>query len=560
MSTGDNPTTQADKPKENQAPSNENAWSKVAQDVSAPGSNIDKTNSDLSAFNSSHKLPSCEITGVQANNDQLPGTGHHSDAVQMTENGKQINATYNPDSHILSYQRENSKGPESVSIDMLTGQETTVIATKSGSKSDGTTEGDLTVVRNHAGGDVTQFEQNINGKTISLLGQDGKPLPGLSTDGNELHNHPMDVQIDASGKVKSYNTEAGVKVTLGDDGKPNAYNSNGFTMSRHDDGNWYYHQDSGGDFVKIGEPTVAANGTIHSKESGGWHDGREHELTSDGERTGKEAADRSNDPANCILNDHPKTIEEVLDVMNKLEKALPDDDGLKYFTKMYIGMTQGVKDGLDGKDPSMKFEDPKYMEKFDVNFANLFLDAVRNNLQGKSVPEAWQAVFDARHKDGVEPIQDAMAGMMAHIDHDLPYAIVQTNKDFGITPGKDSPQYRDFEKINDLIAKQMPEAKKVLEQGGLGQLVAHGGALGDLVANDGIKTMRNLAWDNAQSLQAGGTEASLTGTALNQVSGELATQILNPGSIPVPGLGDIKNPITEKLVQGADILFGELYS
>jgi hypothetical protein len=111
-----------------------------------------------------------------------------------------------------------------------------------------------------------------------------------------------------------------------------------------------------------------------------------------------------------------------------------------------------------------------------------------------------------------------------------------------------------------MIANQMPEAKEMLKQGGLGQLIDHGGAMGDDVANDVIKTMREVAWNNAQRLQAGGTEASLMGTTLNQVSGEIATQILNPGSVPIPGVGDIKNPITEKLVQGADILFGELYS
>lgn len=284
MSTGDNATIKPGDKAEGQAQSVDFTWSKVAQDLNAPGSKIDKSSADLSAFNASHQLPNCEIIGMQANNDQLPASGHHTDSVQMTENGKQLNAIYNPDTQLLSYQRPGEKGPENVTVDMMSGKETTIIGTAPGSKGDGTTGGDITVVRNHAGGDVTSFEQNINGKNVSLLGQDGKPLPGLSSDSAALHNHPPDVQLDSIGKIKTYNTEAGVKVTLGDDGKPTSYNSNGFTFEHHNDG-WYYHQDSGGKFVAVSEPSIASDGTVHTREKGGLNDGRTHSLDEQGEKT-----------------------------------------------------------------------------------------------------------------------------------------------------------------------------------------------------------------------------------------------------------------------------------
>ena len=522
MSTGDNANTQNDKPQEQ--PSSqpaENAWSKVAQDVSTPGSKVDKSNSDVQAFNASGALPSVEITGVQANNDQLPGSGHHTDSVQMTENGKQINATYNPDTQQLTYQRPDAKTPETVTIDMLTGKETTIIASDKNSKADGSTNGDVTVVRNHAGGDVVSFEQNVNGKNVSLMGPDGKPLPGLSTDGNDLHNHPLDVQVNAEGKVESYKTEAGVKVTIGDDGKPSSYNSNGFTFEHHNDG-WYYHQDSGGDYVKINEPTVASDGTIHSTENGGFNNGREHSLDAQGENTGKKAVDHSDDPTNVVKNDNPKTLDEVLETMRKLNEVLPDNDGLKYFNEMYTKITEGVKKGIeDGV-----FKDPAYVEQLDVNFANLYLNAIKANLNGEPMPEAWQALFDARNQGGIEPIQFALAGVNAHINHDLAYALVETNKDFGIKPGDDSPQHEDFETVNNIIQASMDESVKELDKGPLGHLVNKGGETGQELSLEGIKAAREVAWETSQQLQDGGLDARIIAEIQEQLSGVLGTTVL----------------------------------
>lgn len=183
MSTGDNTQiAPLDMPEPHEA--TVLAWTKVAQDLNAPGSKIDKSNADLSALNSGLKLPNFEITGIKADNNCLPNTGHHTDTVQMTQNGKQIEGSYNPDSHQLNYK-----------------------------------------------------------------------------------------------------TDAGVNVTLGEDGKPTEYRSKGFTFAHHDDA-WYYHEDNGGKWVPINEPTIQADGTVHTNERGGANEGRPHSLAAGGEKTG----------------------------------------------------------------------------------------------------------------------------------------------------------------------------------------------------------------------------------------------------------------------------------
>ena len=52
----------------------------------------------------------------------------------------------------------------------------------------------------------------------------------------------------------------------------------------------------------------------------------------------------------------------------------------------------------------------------------------------------------------IAPIQFALAGMNAHINHDLPLALVSICQARSVELGRDSPQRRDYLKINDTIA------------------------------------------------------------------------------------------------------------
>ncbi|MBX9771594.1 MAG: hypothetical protein K2X29_09500, partial [Candidatus Obscuribacterales bacterium] len=353
---------------------------------------------------------------------------------------------------------------------------------------------------------------------LSLLGGDGKPITGPADAGAKQY----DVKLDSAGKVESYKTEAGVDVKVGADGKPKSYNSNGFTFEKHDDGSWYYHQDSGGKYVKINEPTVASDGKVHAQEKGGWYDGREHSLDGNGQKTGDAAKDRSNDPTQVVANDDPKTVDDVLKTLDKLDKALPENDGLRWFNKLYTMVTEAVKEKVE----QGVFQDPKWIEQLDVNFAKLYLNAIKANLNGEEVPKAWKALFDARHEDGIEPIQFALAGMIAHIDHDLAYGVEQTNKDLGINPGDDSPQHADFLKFNDVLKETLPASLELLNDGPIGNLADKTGGIGEDVALEAIEQMRNVAWRTSKSLHEGGLEGKIAAEIQDELSGALAEGVL----------------------------------
>ncbi len=140
-----------------------------------------------------------------------------------------------------------------------------------------------------------------------------------------------------------------------------------------------------------------------------------------------------------VADRKPTTIDDVIDRMNRLDAALPSNDGLKWFNWLYLLVTKSVKDN----PPTAGCKRPQWLTRLDVVFANLYFAAIESALTGQSTPKSWQALFEARQRPGIDRIQFALAGMNAHINHDLALALLQTDSQFGITPSKTSPEHDD---------------------------------------------------------------------------------------------------------------------
>src|SRR5262249_54587666 len=112
---------------------------------------------------------------------------------------------------------------------------------------------------------------------------------------------------------------------------------------------------------------------------------------------------------------------------------------------------------------------------------------------------SWQALFEARHKPGIDRIQFALAGMNAHINHDLSLALLQTDDEFD--PGKTSREHDDFEQVNQLLGSLIPQALNKLATGIVGEVVQDTGKIGRLTALWDVKAARDLAWDFADHLR-----------------------------------------------------------
>lgn len=220
----------------------------------------------------------------------------------------------------------------------------------------------------------------------------------------------------------------------------------------------------------------------------------------------------------------PATIDEVITRMRSVDTALGNDDGLKWFNRLYLMVTEEV----DLHPPDGGWKDADWLLTLDVIFARLYLHAVAGYLNDETVPSSWKALMDSRHQPGVDRIQFALAGMNAHINRDLAFALVATNAQRNVTPTLDSPQHADYEAVNGLLNSVMPSALTVLASDTLGVLAQDTGKVGRLLAFWDMCEARDLAWDFGSSLGGlTGTAQAVAMTAQDQMTGVVGRAILN---------------------------------
>jgi hypothetical protein len=193
----------------------------------------------------------------------------------------------------------------------------------------------------------------------------------------------------------------------------------------------------------------------------------------------------------------PATIADVIARMQQIDALLPAADGLKWFNRLYLMVTQQV----DLHPPGGAWQSPVWLTRLDVDFAGFYFRALCEFLCGRAVPCAWSTLLKSRHRTGIDRIQFALAGMNAHINHDLALALVQTDSELGVTPALDSPEHIDFQSVNGLLTGLMPATLTMLAVDTLGVLAEDTGKIGRLLASLDIAAARDLAWDFAGRLR-----------------------------------------------------------
>lgn len=191
------------------------------------------------------------------------------------------------------------------------------------------------------------------------------------------------------------------------------------------------------------------------------------------------------------------TIAGVITEMQSIDALLPGSDGLKWFNRLYLMVTDQVRSNA----PGGAWQDPVWLDHLDVVFAGFYFDALRASLADERTPSSWTALFEARFTPGIDRIQFALAGMNAHINHDLSLALLKTSADMNLVPAPDGPEHHDYQSVNNLLGTVMPSALTMLAGDGLGQLAEDTGKVGRLLAFWNICSARDLAWDFANHLR-----------------------------------------------------------
>jgi hypothetical protein len=194
---------------------------------------------------------------------------------------------------------------------------------------------------------------------------------------------------------------------------------------------------------------------------------------------------------------NPETIADVIATMNSIDALLPANDGLKWFNRLYLMVT----DQVNVSPPGGAWQNPAWLTRLDVVFARFYFTALSDSLAGRKLPSAWSALFEARFKTGIDRIQFALAGMNAHINHDLAQALVRTGSEMNVAPAPDGPEHRDYEAVNVLLDSLMPSVLTMLATDALGLLAEDTGKIGRILAYWNISRARDLAWEFANHLR-----------------------------------------------------------
>jgi hypothetical protein len=190
------------------------------------------------------------------------------------------------------------------------------------------------------------------------------------------------------------------------------------------------------------------------------------------------------------------SVQDVIGRLRRIDDELPPDDGAAVFNRMYLSVTETVAAGLAG---DAVFVDPSFMERLDVTFASLWIEAY--DAGAGDVPAAWAALFERRHDRAVLPIQFALAGMNSHIEHDLVVAVIQTCQQLDTTP-EELGVHHDYEAVNRLLAACESKIRRSFLTDAGQEVDARLGPAVHIVNSWNIDKARDVAWVNVEAIWA----------------------------------------------------------
>jgi uncharacterized protein DUF5995 len=116
-------------------------------------------------------------------------------------------------------------------------------------------------------------------------------------------------------------------------------------------------------------------------------------------------------------------IEDLLADMDAEQVLLAEADDLRrFFHATYTRTTRAVAEEIARGG----FADNDWVHRWDLEFADFYLAALAADRAGSPVPGPWRVAFDtARQQPDMPPVRHVLYGMNAHINFDLPQALLR---------------------------------------------------------------------------------------------------------------------------------------
>ncbi|GAB3182716.1 DUF5995 family protein [Streptomyces incanus] len=186
-------------------------------------------------------------------------------------------------------------------------------------------------------------------------------------------------------------------------------------------------------------------------------------------------------------------VDTVVSRMRALDSALPSRDGIAVFNRVYLTVTTEADRRIDAG----LLVDTRAAVTLNVVFAERYLAAVEAVSKGLRPPACWRPLFQFRHHPGVRPLQFALAGINAHIGHDLALAVVDTCRTLGCEPARLEDE---FEQVGDLLTALEERIREDLMPGP--DILQLADPLTHLAGAWSLDRARDAAWTAARALWA----------------------------------------------------------
>lgn len=249
------------------------------------------------------------------------------------------------------------------------------------------------------------------------------------------------------------------------------------------------------------------------------------------------------------MNESPgqQTVAAVVRQLQRRRDALPPALAhRRFFLDAYRRTTQAVGGAVE----SAVFEDPQWVARWDVVFANLYLTAHDADADARfaDVPRPWRLAFGASPE--LPALRHVLLGINAHINYDLPQALlaVISERDF-LDPILVDRRRGDHARIDGVLASRV--AAEDSEIGGPRTLADRLlTPLNRLGSKRFLREAREKVWLNVEQLQAArldGPEIYRTRLAeLEVLSAAKVAELLAPGQVllrlAVAGFGVVLPP------------------
>ena len=250
-----------------------------------------------------------------------------------------------------------------------------------------------------------------------------------------------------------------------------------------------------------------------------------------------EAASGSPEPPIRLLLDH---------MQERLERMPVQDRHFRAFLSTDRRTTQAVAEAIEGG----LFEDPGWVERWDIAFAQFYLTALDSHLaKAGRIPRPWQLAFST--SPDLHPLLHVLLGINAHVNYDLPQALLAVIRDDEFADRTlMNRRRRDHERIDQVLSSRVSSEDAELGPVGRTLLDRLLNPLNRLAAKRFLREARQKVWHNTLQLHnarlEGPSHYAVRLAELELLSAAKIADLLRPGQVllrlAVAGFGVVLPP------------------